>query len=189
MTTEILWQTVQEPGLEHLSLDVYEQGASADGSIIGISDGQPFRLRYVIQTDSAFQIKSAQVSIREPFTRQIELRRDAFGVWTDKLGLELPHLNGCVDLDLETTPFTNTLPIRRLNWKIGETQQIEVAYIHAPSLTVSRVVQHYTCLEMSPDGGLFRFESRANNFTADVRVDAYGLVVEYGNLWKRVHSG
>lgn len=185
MTIELLWQTVQEPGLEHLSLDTYEQGTTADGSIIGVSDGQPFRLRYVIQVNAAFQIQMAQIALREPFTRQIQLRRDAAGVWTDKIGQELPALNGCTDLDIQVTPFTNTLPIRRFAWKVGETQQIEVAYVRMPDLQVSRVMQRYTCLEMSPEGSRFRYENPSSGFSAEIHVDPYGLVVRYGDIWQR----
>lgn len=183
----ILWQTLIEPGLEHLVLDVQEQGIVAEGSSIGLADDQPFRLQYLIQTDAAFQFKSVQAAVREPFTRQMELRRDAKGQWFNKLGLEVPHLHGCHEIDLETTPFTNTLPIRRLQWKVGQTERLQVAYIRVPSFAVARQEQHYTCLSISPDGGVFRYEDPASGFSAELHVDAYGLVVSYGEIFKRVY--
>ena len=45
--------------------------------------------------------------------RAIELRADGRGHWADAAtGSPLP-LDGCVDIDIYPSPFTNTLPIRR----------------------------------------------------------------------------
>ncbi len=39
---------------------------------------------------------------------------DGHGHWRKADGTALPQFDGCVDIDLAGTPFTNTLPIRRL---------------------------------------------------------------------------
>lgn len=48
--------------------------------------------------------------------------------------------------------------------------------------------QQYTCLEKSNWGGLYRFLSPDGGFTADLLVDADGLVLGYPGLFKRVLS-
>jgi hypothetical protein len=46
--------------------------------------------------------------------RKLELISDGRGKWTDASGNPLPALDGAIDMDLSVSPFTNTLPIRRL---------------------------------------------------------------------------
>jgi hypothetical protein len=100
--------------------------------------------------------------------------------------MPLAQLHDCVDIDISATPFTNTLPIRRLGLKPGESAEIRVAYISIPSLQLSPALQRYTCLANYPDHHIYRFESPADDFTADIRVDLDGLVVEYPGLFRRV---
>jgi hypothetical protein len=51
-----------------------------------------------------------------------------------------------VDLDLGSTPATNTIPIRRLALEIGETTDITVAWVRFPELDVVASEQRYTRL-------------------------------------------
>ena len=37
-----------------------------------------------------------------------------------------------------------------------------------------------------PTEALYRYEGLATGFQAEVRVDEMGLVIEYGNIWKRI---
>ena len=62
------------------------------------------------------------------------LRADGAGNWTDADGTPLPALQGCVDVDLSGSPFTNTLPIRRLGDNLRARQEIRVTYIDLPKL-------------------------------------------------------
>jgi hypothetical protein len=39
--------------------------------------------------------------------------------------------------------------------------------------------QRYGCLEAQADGGLYRFEALPSGFTAELPVDADGLVIDY----------
>ena len=57
-----------------------------------------------------------------------------------------PDLAGCVDIDINCTPLTNTLPIRRLDWAPGQAHDFVMAYVSVPELTVRPVQQRYTCL-------------------------------------------
>ena len=45
---------------------------------------------------------------------------------------------------------------------------------------------YHTCLEKSDGGGLYRFLSLDGGFTADLLVDADGLVLDYPGLFRRV---
>jgi hypothetical protein len=84
---------------------------------------------------------------------------------------------------LTITPFTNTLPIRRLRLKPGESAEIAAAFIEFPQLTVVKSPQRYTCLE---EDRRYRYESLASGFTREIEVDGQGLVVTYPDFWQRI---
>jgi hypothetical protein len=106
---------------------------------------------------------------------------DGAGHWRRADGAPLPELDGCIDPDISMTPFTNTLPIRRLGLGIGDTAEIGVAYVLVPELSLRAAPQRYTRL----GDRLWRFESLDSGFTADLTVDAEGLVVDYPGLFRR----
>jgi hypothetical protein len=110
------------------------------------------------------------------------LTLDRVGTRWRSNGTPRPDLDGCVDVDLRWTPFTNTLPIRRLNLATNVPHDIEVAWIDAGTLAVHKSLQRYTRL----DETTVRFESLRSAFRADLTVDADGLVVGYPGLFRRL---
>ena len=88
-----------------------------------------------------------------------------------------------IDVDLSATPFTNTLPIRRLGLRGGQAETIRVVYVRFPGLEVTLERQRYTCLE---PGRRYRYESVDSDFTREIEVDPDGLVVTYPGLFRRV---
>jgi hypothetical protein len=116
----------------------------------------------------------------------IRLVADGLGNWTNEFGNPISELEGCLDVDITATPFTNTLPIRRLGLRSGESAEINVVYVTIPGMKVRVAPQRYTCLEASSAGGKYKFESLDSSFTAVITVDADGLVEDYPELFKRV---
>lgn len=86
-------------------------------------------------------------------------------------------------MDLAVTPFTNTLPIRRLGLRAGESADILAAYVSPPDMSVTASRQRYTCLE---PGRLYRYRSLDGDFARDIEVDRDGLVVDYPDLFRRI---
>jgi uncharacterized protein len=101
----------------------------------------------------------------------------------------MPELEGCIDIDISATPFTNTLPIRRLGLKPDQSEELTVTYIRVPELLVGPERQRYGCLEDQAEGGLYRFEALPSGFTASLPVDADGLVIDYPGLFRRAWFG
>ena len=118
----------------------------------------------------------------------LALSSDGSGRWTGPDGTHRPALDGCFDVDLPSTVFTNTLPIRRLAMVPGWSEEISVVYIAVPDLAVSVARQRYTCLTWGPEGGRYRFEGVGTGFTAELTLDGDGLVVEYPRIARRVWS-
>jgi hypothetical protein len=190
MARDVLWAPWDALGLEHLWLEVGAETISADGAIIAIFEGEVFRASYQIVCDAAWRVREVRVVASYPTATVLHLHADSDGHWSNASGTPLPALDGCVDIDFAATPFTNTLPIRRLSLQPAETAEVAVVYIDAPSLEVTPVQQGYTCLESDAEGGRYRFEALSyaalpDGFSAELSVDADGLVLDYPPLFRR----
>jgi uncharacterized protein len=181
-----IWQPWHGVGLEHLRLVEGNNGAIADSLIIWVVDSQSIRLRYEIRVDAVWRVREANIDMWLPTYRQLKLRSNGCGRWTDAAGQPVDRLDGCVDIDLTVTPFTNTLPIRRIRLEQGESEEISVAYIEVPELSVRLARQRYTYLGMRGDGGLYRYEGLENGFKTELQVDASGIVLDYPGIWRRL---
>ena len=183
---EALWSAWDGPGLGHLRLRVRDGGGTvADGLVLGLEEGCPFRLSYEVRCDRLWRVRSACVGVPgEP--PKVELLSDGEGNWATPDGRAVRYLEGCEYVDVSVTPFTNTLPIRRLDLAPGESAEIAVAYFDGTELQPWPEPQRYTCLVKEDEGGLYRFLSLDGGFTADLSVDADGLVLDYPGLFRRV---
>lgn len=188
MNRQAVWSRSDAPGMEHLTLIVRRAGAAADGLVLGVEENAAFRLRYTVGCDPRWRVRRVEVNLSGG-GRGLSLSADGRGRWFDESGAPVPALDGCVDVDITATPLTNTLPIRRLALKPGESADIRVAYVTTPDLRVAPDEQRYTCLETDAGGGRYRFEQIGTGFTAVIRVDADGLVEDYPGLFRRVWAG
>jgi uncharacterized protein len=180
--TVVRWQDWSGEGLEHLVLREGEDAVTADSTVLGTDEGRRFAARYRIDCDSAWRVRRLEVSLlAEDVT--VQLSSDGCGHWTDRSGAPRPDLGGAIDVDLTATPFTNTLPIRRLHLADGQSETIRVVYVRFPDLRVTMERQRYTCLEPRRR---YRFESFDSGFVRDIEVDTAGLVVTYPGLFRRV---
>jgi hypothetical protein len=118
----------------------------ADGVVLGVEDGVAFRLRYEVCCDPLWRVRRVEVDVVND-GRRLSLSSNGEGRWFDESGKAVPALDGCVDADITVTPFTNTLPIRPLALKRGESADIKVAYITIPELRVAPDRQRHTCVD------------------------------------------
>jgi hypothetical protein len=187
---EVMWTPWEVPGLEHLRLVTSDDGGVvANGLVIGLEAGRPFRIGYEIRCDNLWRVREVRLAVPELERPVLELLADGQGHWEKWGGESVPKLDGCIDVDISATPFTNTLPIRRLELKPGESEELAVTYILVPELLVGPERQRYGCLETREDSGLYRFEALPSGFTAKLPVDADGLVIDYPGLFRRAWSG
>lgn len=175
----VRWMSEEHGGLEHLELDASDQGVVAESVLIGGEGGFMYR----IECDSHWRV--TRVAIRRAGGATLDLLSNAQGNWTDASGRSRIDLEGCIDIDISATPFTNTLPIRRLKLKQDERRVIRVVYIALPEMTAEPVEQAYTRLEERT----YRYEGITSHYTAELPVDEDGLVIDYPELFRRVQSG
>ncbi len=183
MTDKIIarWQDWSATGLEHLVLTEEPDGILAESAIVASVDGEAIGVRYRIQCDSKWRVRKAGIA-RVGDAHTIHLASDGTGTWLDGNGVAQPRLDGAIDIDISVTPFTNTLPIRRLNLKQAQSVEILVVYILLPGLEVLTDRQRYTRLGEA----LYRYESVDSDFTRDIEVDRHGLVTNYPGLFRRM---
>jgi hypothetical protein len=168
-------------GLEHLLL----AERSADSVVLAVDEEQgPFRLHYRLRWDDAWRVRDAELTAvtARHAARSLLLRADGQGHWRDGDGRRLDALDGCLDIDIWPTPFTNSFPIRREPLALGERRQFRMAWVRAPALTVQPQPQAYTRLAER----LYRFESLdGSGFEADLPVDEDDVVLDYPGLFRR----
>jgi hypothetical protein len=164
-------------GLEHLSL----RSRDGDGMIAWADEGgAPYRLTYQVDWDPGWIFRRIRIDLIGEAHAAVELTRGPRGAWMRDRAAA-PELDRCDEVDLWPTPFTNSLPIRRLLLDPGATAIITVAHVIAPQLTVTPRDQRYSNL----GNGVYRFESLDDGFSADLAVDESGFVVHYPGLFRR----
>ena len=170
-------------GLEHLLLS---QGI-ADSVVVAVDDALgPFRLTYRLTWDEPWRLRDADlVLVTANRTRSLRLRTDGEGHWRDDDGRVIEELDGCHDVDIWPTPFTNSFPMRRASMAVGERREFRMAWVHALELTVHAQRQAYTRLA----NRLYLFEALdGSGFSTELPVDEDGIVLDYPGHFRRVNT-
>jgi uncharacterized protein len=175
----ILWQGIITPSMERLIVGASNGGFELSGLILQAHEEIPHIVRYRIEVDAGWRTRTVEVELENGGQRPLRLTADGHGDWS-RAGQPLGTLAGCIDVDLEWSPSTNILPIRRLGLAPGETKQLAAAWVRFPSLEVQRLEQSYERLDEN------RYRYRSGRFTADLVVDGDGIVLKYGLNWKAV---
>ena len=159
-----------------------------DSLIIAVDDdGRPYRARYwwsatrrlegPARADRGDRASRRGSSTSRRRSRPLEGRGDRRGL----------ALDGCVDIDIYPSPFTNTLPMRRLtDAVVGRPVAMDVAWVVLPGLTIQAARQEYTLLERADAGARWRFRGLDSDFVAEIDVDRNGVVLDYPGIARRV---
>jgi uncharacterized protein len=173
-------------GYEVVFLETGDAGHRLRGSTSAVEDGEPWVVRYEIALDDAWRTIAAYVGGQSPTgEHEVRLEADGAGRWRVD-DVAAPQLDGCLDIDLESSSCTNTLPVHRLQLAVGQAADAPAAYVRARGLDVERLEQSYTRIE--DDGTRQRFDYTAPVFDYDGRLvyDDAGLVLDYPGIAVRV---
>ena len=191
---DLYWKPWDAPGCEHLRVSLRpgrgKDAVVADGLVLLYRDGRALRCHYRLTADAKWRSRALDLVVQDggpaPRETALALSGDGKGRWRVD-GARAPDLDGCLDLDIQVTPFTNSLPIRRLDLAAGEIADLRVVYLPVPDLTPVPAEQSYACLRpLGLSGGLYRYESAASGFSADLPVDSGGFVVDYPDSFRRI---
>ncbi|MET0392058.1 MAG: putative glycolipid-binding domain-containing protein [Chitinophagaceae bacterium] len=177
----VVWEGLDWKSMECLCWQQQEEGYVITSHLAGVIDARPFAIHYMIETDHHWNTEHVLVSDLNYPDRTIDLYTDTQGKWFDR-DTAIDELEGCLDVDISLTPFTNTLPMRRMSWAGQQPVTIEAAFIKLPEFRIEKSVQHYTRLAADT----FLYESGTRDFKARLTVDQDLLVVHYPELAGRI---
>jgi hypothetical protein len=175
----ILWRGLDQPGHESARLARRESGWWLTGTAVFAHEGRPCRLNYQVICDAGWQTISGKVEgwAGEKIV-EIEISVDPQRRWRLN-GAECPEVRGCTDLDLNFSPSTNLLPIRRLRLRVGQGAEVRAAWLRFPGFTLEPLEQHYARI----DEAIYRYESAGGKFVTELKVSEAGFVTEYPSFW------
>ena len=175
----ILWRRLDVSGHEYAELCAKPHGWLLVGIALFEHEQHPTRLEYEVHCDEAWTTLSATVRGRVG-AREVDLKivRHADGSW-ELNDQRCVGASGCIDVDLNFSPSTNLLPIRRLKLAVGQKADVRAAWLRFPSFALEPLEQSY---ERAGER-TFIYESAGGKFVADLEVSEAGLPLRYGNLW------
>lgn len=182
--TKAVWSNEEQFGCEHLSIVATDgKATTAEGTIIFIAEEKrgAHHVNYTVDMDEHWITRSLRIEVDR--TSSLELLSDGKGNWSHPSGETLDMLDGAIDIDISATPFSNSLPINRINWEEKQIEHFEMVYISVPSLEMKKVPQSYEFIRR--EDGLRYFRYRCYDYETIIRVDGDGLVVDYPGVFTR----
>ena len=196
----IVWTGVEEWLTEAARVELGEGGLSRDGDPAG-RGARPVPSR--LSAGGARRLCHPELELTataEGWSRHLLLGHDGSGDWRAEVADtgevpggpwdgELPDLSEARDIDIENSPLTNTMPILREGFRAGGSGDFVMAFVRMPTLRVEASPQRYEHVRTTENGSVVRYISRDGDFTADLELDADGLLVHYPRLATRVEPG
>ena len=196
------WAGVDDPGRRDSAVVSFRTGELAAS---GTSTCDEYSATWTLNTSPGWVTRRLQVAVTGPgWSRSLDLTRSVDGRWDSHVqasgdvdlpepGIEDPlALNNAQDCDLGLCPLTNTMPILRLdllnNAAPPDETRLTMAWVEMPSLRVVASEQVYS--QVSPfraerGNAIVLYSSATRGFTAELKVDADGIVLDYPGLARR----
>jgi len=168
------WTHVVEPHSSHVDLLWENEGWTANG-VLG-SENAHFVIRM-----SAMWVVQQFLLFRDMEEPDLWLATDGHGRWGEMNGDHRTELDGCIDIDLPGTPFTNSILIHRLPLHVGHSSTQNVITVDIETLGVTVVPQMYTRL----DNHRWQYISLLQDKTVEVSVDEFGFVIDEPGAFSR----
>jgi hypothetical protein len=169
----ILWERLDAPGHESARLRIRGLDLFLEGSAVFRQEGAPCRLDYLVVADPGGRTSRGRVTgWLGDRAIEIEIATES-GRWLVN-GAECPEVEGALDLDLNFSPSTNLLPIRRLALAVGQEAAVRAAWLQFPGFDLKPLEQTYRRLSSSR----YRYRSEGG-FEAELLVRPSGFVTLY----------
>lgn len=185
-------------GFEVMFAERTGHGYVLRGHTTAVEDEQAWSVGYRIEVDRHWRTRRAEIeAVTAAGTLRTTLERAdldadaATGPVPDTTpaparwlvdGVPAPDLDGCLDVDLESSAVTNTLPVHRLDLPPGPARQAPAAFVRAQDLGVQRIEQEYRFRERTPGTVVLDYTSATFDFACVLTLDAAGLVLEYPGI-------
>ncbi|HEY3191400.1 MAG TPA: putative glycolipid-binding domain-containing protein [Solirubrobacterales bacterium] len=193
----LVWTGVEEWLTEAASVEIGDGRLSARGIQLG-AEPVPFRVDYRLECLEGFVTRELELTATaEGWRRHLLLNHDESGGWRAEVhddgdvpggrwDGDLPDLSGARDIDIENSPLTNTMPILRHGFQTEGEGDFLMAFVRTPTLRVEASPQRYEHVRTEARGSVVRYLSRDGDFTAELELDADGLLEFYPRLARRI---
>lgn len=176
----ILWRRLDCPGHESARVFFEDDSWNVEGTAVFSHNAFPCRLDYHIECDTSWRTGSAKVTgwvSHDLIDIKLAVSRDQRWLLNE---MDCPQVEGCTDLDLNFSPSTNLLPIRRLNLAVGQKMEVRAAWLRFPSFSLEPLAQIYRRI-----GDItYCYESHGGDFVTELTVNELGFVTSYPNFWE-----
>lgn len=156
----ILWRRLDLSGHESARIFFDQSHWNLEGTAVFAYNKQPCRLSYQILCDADWQTLSTKVTgwIANQ-SIEIEISVDDERCWWIN-SKEQKEVSNCLDIDLNFSPSTNLLPIRRLGLEIGQEAIVSAAWLRFPSFKLEALEQKYRRIDenMRAGGGVLELK-------------------------------
>jgi len=162
-----------------------EDGWAVEGTTAAVEEARTWIVTYTIRLDAVWITRSAWIKATTVSgSREAFLQADGTGRWLIN-GVLAPHLDGCLDVDLESSAMTNTLPVHRLGLPEGGQADAPASYVRALDLHVDRLEQTYRRIADKAARQRYDYAAPAFGFTSRLVYDESGLVLDYPGIARR----
>ncbi len=156
-----------------------------EGSTSAVEAGEAWIVEYLIYLRADWSTRRARVSGRSASgEHELSLEADEAGRWWVN-GRTVRHLDGCLDVDLESSALTNALPVHRLGLDVGQEADAPAAYVRAHDLRVERLEQRYVRLDDRDSRERYYYAAPEFGFECELSFDEAGLVLDYPGIAAR----
>ncbi|MED3803563.1 putative glycolipid-binding domain-containing protein [Lysinibacillus xylanilyticus] len=184
MNQKLVWKNEEQFGCEYFNITKEEKNFSAKGTIIYVEgdESNAHIVEYKDDLDTNWFTEKLSIIVDEHIS--LNLSSDGKGNWYENDGQVIDKLKGAIDIDISATPFSNSLPINRMDWVLNQEEHFEMVYISIPSLEVKKVPQSYKYINNK--GHMRYFKYRCYDYETTICVDEQGLILDYPNVFRRV---
>ena len=153
------------------------------GTTSAVEQGRAWTVSYRITVDPvSWATRIAHLTSRSAAGEHaLELTTDGAGSWQVD-GQHISYLDGCLDIDLESSALTNAFPARRLGLAVGQSADAPAAYVRADDLRVERLEQRYLRLKNRGPTRRFEYAAPVFDFECELVYDASGLLLDYPGI-------
>jgi uncharacterized protein len=182
MQKNILWKSAEYNSLENCIITSTNKGFKISSTIIGIYKQEIYKVKYRITLNNKWETLFFKIKTQlNNNIKTISYKGDGKGNWLKK-GKAAKKFQGCIDIDISLTAFTNTLAINRIMLSEKKEQKIKVLYVDVLGQKVKPAKQKYTRFSKNK----YTYENVSNDFEAVLIIDEFGLIIEYPGLFKRI---
>jgi hypothetical protein len=173
-------------GFEVVFLSRSNDERCLEGDTAAVEGDEAWAVHYRVVLDASWRTESARVTSRSRAgSHELALRCDSSGRW--HIGGEpAPQLDGCLDVDLESSALTNAFPAHRLGLEVGEEAEAPAVYVRALDLSVERLEQRYLRLDDTEGRQRYRYAAPSFDFECELVYDEFGLLLDYPGIAVRV---